>query len=76
MVKEARGRGLMLAMEFNRSPDGPSVTRIHRELYKRGFIVGCRPAAQLLRFYPALTIGEEDIARLVENLDHILEILS
>jgi len=74
IVKEARGRGLMIALEFEDSDERFSVTSVYRELLKRGFIVGYNPAANLLRFYPALTIGEEDIAQLLENLDHILEV--
>jgi 4-aminobutyrate aminotransferase-like enzyme len=36
-------------------------------------IACCAPSANLLRFYPPLTIGEDDIARLVEAPDDILE---
>jgi acetylornithine aminotransferase len=72
MVREVRGRGLMIAMEF-KGGDGPSLVKsIYSELLERGFIVGCKPEADLLRFYPPLTIGEEDIAGLLENLDDVL----
>ena len=64
----------MIALEFEGSDERFSVTSVYRGLLKRGFIVGYNPAANLLRFYPALTIGEEDIAQLLENLDHILEV--
>jgi len=73
IVREVRGRGLMIAMEFEGNYEHFSVTSVYRELLERGFLVGYNPAANLLRFYPALTIGEEDITQLLENLDHILE---
>ena len=73
VVREVRGRGLMIAMEFEDSDEHSLVTSVYRELFERGFLVGCKPAANLLRFYPALTIGEEDIAQLLENMDHVLE---
>ena len=74
VVKEVRGRGLMITMEFQNGDGSFSLKSMHRELAERGFIVGYKPAANLLRFYPALTIGERDMAQLVENLDDILEV--
>jgi len=75
IVKEVRGRGFMIAMEFESNDEHFSLTSVYHELLERGFLVGYKPAANLLRFYPALTIREEDIAQLLENLDHILEVL-
>ena len=70
IVKEVRSRGLMSAIEFEeRFP----LKSVYDKLLERGFIVGYKPTANLLRFYPPLTIKEEDIAQLLENLDHILE---
>jgi acetylornithine/N-succinyldiaminopimelate aminotransferase len=71
-VEEVRGRGLMIAMELEGGDGGPSVLSVYRELLERGFIVGCKPGANLLRFYPPLIIGEEDIGGLVESLDSVL----
>jgi acetylornithine/N-succinyldiaminopimelate aminotransferase len=75
-VKEIRGRGLMIAVEFGRAGARFSLESVYRGLVDRGFLAGYKPAANLLRFYPPLTIGEADIAGLVENLDHILEALA
>lgn len=75
IVKEARGRGLMIGMELEGNNEHLSVTSVYRGLLERGFLVGYSPVANFLRFYPPLTIGEEDIAQLLENLDHILEVL-
>lgn len=72
-VKEVRGRGLMIAMEFVDDDEQLSLNSVYHELLERGFIVGYKPAASLLRFYPPLTIGDEDVARLLESLDRVLE---
>jgi acetylornithine aminotransferase len=73
VVKEVRGRGLMMAMEFGSHDGGFSLDSLYRELMERGFLVGYKPVANLLRFYPALIIGEGDIAPFLENLDRVLE---
>jgi len=71
IVKEVRGRGLMIGMELEHDR-GITVTSVYRDLLERGLIVGYSPAANFMRFYPPLTIGENDIARLVENLNGVL----
>lgn len=73
VVKEVRGRGLMIALEFEGGDGRFSVLSVYRELLERGFIVGCKPVANLLRFYPPLIIGEQDIAQFLEHLDLVLE---
>jgi acetylornithine aminotransferase len=73
VIRDVRGRGLMIALEFE-DGDGPSLaTSTYRRLLEQGFLPGCKPAFNILRFYPPLTIGEEDIARLLEELDRVLE---
>ena len=72
VVREARGRGLLLAVELEAEGDGNSAISVYRSLVDRGFLVGCKPEARLLRFYPPLTIGEQEIAQLLEHLDDIL----
>ena len=70
-VKEARGRGPLLALEFN--PDGGLSTEgVFRALLERGFLVGCRPADHILRFDPALTMEKADVGRLLQCLDDVL----
>jgi acetylornithine aminotransferase len=74
VVREARGRGLMIAVQF--APDERALVKpLYHELVERGFFVGCKPLANLLRFYPPLTVAKEDIGRLSRNLDHVLEAL-
>ncbi len=71
IIKEVRGRGLMIAAEFEDNDGRFSLDSVFRGLLERGFLVGYKPAARLLRFYPPLTIAEEHIAKLLEHLDHI-----
>lgn len=73
MITEVRGRGLMIAIEFDRNDDTFSLDSIHRELFARGFLVGYHPLANLLRFYPPLTIKESDLNDLIANLAEILD---
>lgn len=71
-VKEVRGRGLMMALEFEDDDEHFSLQAVHRELFARGFLVGCVPAARLFRFYPPLVVRVEEVQELVQQLDEIL----
>lgn len=71
-IKEVRGRGLMIAIELDGSPGQIPVTEVYHQLLEKGFLVGYNPLANLLRFYPALIIQEEDILDLLKNLGNIL----
>ncbi|MGD8998271.1 MAG: aspartate aminotransferase family protein [Anaerolineae bacterium] len=73
VIKDVRGRGLMIALEFDDADRDSLATLAYRRLLERGFLVGCKPAFNILRFYPPLTIGTEDITRLLEELDRFLE---
>ena len=71
-IGEIRGRGLMIALEF-----APGVARafqdaVHAGLVARGFLCGYKPAACLLRLYPPLVIGHDDLERFVTALDESL----
>lgn len=72
-IKEVRGRGLMLAVEFKDNDEAFSLASVYSKLLERGFMVGYKPAANLLRFYPALTINEHDIESMLDVLDQVLE---
>ncbi len=72
VVKEARGRGLLLALEFY-PHEIITATWAYRALLKRGFLAGYYQAGNILRFDPALTIDKKDIKRLLECIDSILE---
>jgi len=65
VVKEVRGRGLMIGMELN--VDGmPFVTAC----MEQGFLINCIQET-VLRFVPPLTITREDIDALIDCLDRL-----
>jgi acetylornithine aminotransferase len=71
-VKEIRGRGLLLALEF--SPHERITSRwAYQELFRNGFLVGYYPAGNILRFDPSLTIDKNDISRLLKCMDKVLK---
>jgi acetylornithine aminotransferase len=72
VVKEARGRGMLLALELH-PRQGFSAESAYHMLFKNGFLVGYYSAGNILRFDPALTIEEEDITKLLECLNGILK---
>jgi len=72
LIKEARGRGALLALEFYPHASF-SVASAYRALLEKGFLVGYYPAGNILRFDPALTMEKEDVTRLLECLDEILK---
>jgi acetylornithine aminotransferase len=72
VVKEARGRGMLLALEFH-PRQGFSAASAYHMLLDEGYLVGYYPAGNILRFDPALTIEEEDITNLLECLNVILQ---
>lgn len=73
-IKEVRGIGLMLVIEFQENDEKFSLKKVYKELLNRGFVVGYKPNANLLRFYPALTIKEDDIKDMLKNLEDIISL--
>lgn len=70
IIKEVRGRGLMLAMELNIK----NITEIVCEkMLERGYFIGTTAACNVLRFYPALTISKNDILSMCEALKDVLK---
>ncbi len=70
-VKEVRGVGLMMVIELIKDAQFP-LEKIHRELFDAGYITGINVPANVLRFYPPLTIEETQIKSMVNALDAIL----
>jgi acetylornithine/N-succinyldiaminopimelate aminotransferase len=71
MVKEARGRGMLLALEFH-PHESISAASIFDALLEGGFLVGVYTEGDMLRFSPALTIEKADIQLLLDALDGVL----
>ena len=72
VVKDARGRGLLLALEFYPHAQCTAAWAYHKLLAK-GFLVGYYPHGNILRFDPALTIAEKDIENLLASIETIIE---
>jgi acetylornithine aminotransferase len=72
IVREARGRGLELALELH-PWEGFSTTLAYQVLLEKGFLVGYYPAREYAALRPQLTIEEDDITGLLECLDTMLE---
>lgn len=74
-VKAVRGRGMLVALELN-ADRGLSGDAAHRYLWERRIIASCYPAGHPagtgLRFDPALTVSEQDLAFLLTCLEELL----
>jgi len=70
-IKQVRGVGLMYVIEFWKDSE-LSLEKIHRELFDAGYIVGFHVLANVLRFYPPLTIEETQIKDMTQTLNSIL----
>ena len=66
-IKDIRGRGLMLAIEFNELIDGETIYNI---LFERGIVTGYKQNS--LRFLPPLIISQDDIDKLINELKELL----
>jgi acetylornithine aminotransferase len=71
VIKNARGRGMLLGLEFH-PHEKITATWLYHALLEKGFLVGYYPAGNLLRFDPSLTMEKENILSLIESLDEIL----
>jgi acetylornithine aminotransferase len=71
IIKDIRGRGLMLAIEFNSSVNGE---KIYKQLFNSGFIIGFRN--NTLRFMPPLTIIRDDIDLLISKIKDSVGIIT
>ncbi|RPI73859.1 MAG: aminotransferase class III-fold pyridoxal phosphate-dependent enzyme, partial [Desulfobacteraceae bacterium] len=72
-IRDIRARGLMIAIVLEAAGSQKiSATQACQKLLEQGFIVGYNPIVNLLRFYPPLVIGEEDIDNLLSVLENIL----
>jgi acetylornithine aminotransferase len=72
IVKEARGRGMLLGLEFQ-PHERFSAAAAYHALLEKGYLTGYYPVGNLLRLDPALTIGRKEIDRFLDCLDGVLE---
>jgi acetylornithine aminotransferase len=73
VIKDARGRGMLLGLEFY-PHEKITAASVYCALLEQGFLVGYSSAGNMLRFDPSLTIDKNDILHLVECLDNILQV--
>ena len=71
IVKDARGRGMLLGLELQ-PHENLSVEVLYHALLEKGFLVGFYPAGNFLRMDPALTIERESIDQFLNVLNLIL----
>lgn len=71
-IKEIRGRGLMIAMEFSEKIDHDSVVSIYEKLIEKGFIIAKRPKLKVFRIDPPLIIEKSMMDAFIQALDTIL----
>jgi len=62
----------MLALVLDDIADAALPARAHRELVRRGFIVGLRPGTGVLRLDPPLTIERRDLEQFLSTLEDVL----
>lgn len=70
-IKDIRGKGLMIAIEFNGADDQPAAA-IHDQLFTKGYIVSLRRGHNTLRIDPPLIIDEKHLDNFVGELRTIL----
>jgi 4-aminobutyrate aminotransferase-like enzyme len=63
----------MVGVEFSKSNDNLDIVSLSNQMLERGFIIGVNPKANLIRFMPPLTIEEDEIAAMTENLNIVLQ---
>ncbi|MGD9134920.1 MAG: aminotransferase class III-fold pyridoxal phosphate-dependent enzyme, partial [Desulfobacterales bacterium] len=72
IIQEIRGRGLMLAIEFNDMLADDRLSDLYVQCIQRGFILAKRPGLNVFRLDPPLIIQKEDIDHFLETFDQLL----
>jgi acetylornithine aminotransferase len=71
-IRDVRGRGLMMVVELEDDAEGSRTARVHRELVRRGYLVGRRPGTSVLRLDPALTVEARDLQGFLDTFEEVL----
>lgn len=67
-IKEVRGRGLLLAVEFHKNVDG---NLLNKMLFENGFVFGFK--LNTIRLLPPLVITKKDIDKFIAKLTDLLK---
>jgi 4-aminobutyrate aminotransferase-like enzyme len=73
IIKDIRGRGLMMAIEFDDKGNNLLASTIQQRLLNKGFIVASRPGFNVIRMDPPLTVSKKEIDSFIENFQQILK---
>lgn len=71
-VKEVRGRGMMIAIEFKENSDY-IISCIYKQLIEKGFIIAKRPGLNVFRIDPPLIISENELNNFLSEFEQILK---
>ena len=71
-VTDVRGRGPMLAMEFDDDATGATTTGVYHAMLHQRYLVGYSPALHVVRLDPALTIEDSIVTDFLEHLSRIV----
>ena len=72
VIKDVRGRGLMIAVEFSDSLDEKGVSEIYRQLLSHGIILAKRPGLKVFRIDPPLIIEKKDVDDFLQNFEQLI----
>lgn len=72
LISEVRGKGIMLAIELK---EKSHASLIFNMLLDKGFFVGVNTSEGLLRFYPPMTISEDNIRDLLIEMENCFDAL-
>jgi acetylornithine/N-succinyldiaminopimelate aminotransferase len=72
IIREVRGRGLMIAIEFEKATHGSYAEQINDELLLRKIILAKRQGFEVFRVDPALTIARQDIDFFLNAFEEIV----
>lgn len=70
IIKEVRGKGLMIGIEFNVE----KAKEINKKCFEKGYLVG-NAGNSILRILPPLIVTREDIDGMINTLDEVLDII-
>jgi acetylornithine/N-succinyldiaminopimelate aminotransferase len=75
LIKEIRGKGLMISIEFKGAGDQPAA-QIHDQLFNRGYLVSLRRGHNTLRIDPPLNIDEKHLDNFIAELEVLIKTIS
>lgn len=72
VIKDVRGKGLMIAVEFKDGHEFSIASRINQELLKRRIILVKRPGHEVFRIDPSLTIDIRDVEYFLTSIEDVI----